>query len=97
MSDQKELLTTNRKALTINLDDPESFAAESVILTNVRFTSWEGGWRTNDLVLEQVQFTFSGIQMPLQIDQTVENLYGDADLVAAYQQQRNVWVGFPDA
>jgi hypothetical protein len=44
--------------LRVVLDDPEALGAENIWLVNVKLWEVKGGWRVNEILEDDVQFTF---------------------------------------
>ena len=53
--------------LMVKLADPESLGTERVLLKNVKFWEISGGWQVNELVEEDIPFTFENISFPDEI------------------------------
>lgn len=50
--------------LMVKLEDPEALGTERVLLKSVKFWEIGGGWQVNELVEEEVPFTFEDISIP---------------------------------
>jgi hypothetical protein len=78
--------------LVITLDDPEQSSIETVTLYDVKFLDWEGGFTTNDLVMENITFSF--FSMDIGIFMSRETSVGDPaimdDWAQRYAVQRNM-------
>jgi hypothetical protein len=53
--------------LLVKLEDPEALGVERVLLKSVKFWEYGGGWQVNELVEEEIPFTFEDISVPTQI------------------------------
>jgi hypothetical protein len=53
--------------LLVKMDDPEALGVERVLLKSVKVWEYTGGWQVNELVEEEVPFTFEDIALPTQI------------------------------
>lgn len=49
--------------LVSKLDDPESLGAERVLLKQCKFWEISGGWQVNELVEEEIPFTFEDMRL----------------------------------
>lgn len=53
--------------LMVKLADPEALGTERVLLKNVKFWEISGGWQVNEIVEEEMPFTFEDISFPDEI------------------------------
>lgn len=53
--------------LLVKLDDPEALGAERVLLKGVKFWEYSGGWQVNEIVEEEIPFTFEDNSLPTRI------------------------------
>lgn len=53
--------------LMVKIDDPEALGVERALLKGVKFWEIDGGWRVNELVEENIPFTFDDIEYPDEI------------------------------
>lgn len=75
--------------LVVQLDDPEAIGIEQLVLNGVRMWTLNGGWQTNQLVQEIIEFTFTSIQLPVQIPWQNREMFDDF-YAARHAAQRNL-------
>ena len=75
--------------LVVHLDDPEAIDYETTILVGVKLWEISGGWRVNELVTEDIPFTFHSILMPHQIPLSPSNMF-ERNIGQIWGQQNNL-------
>jgi len=75
--------------LVIQLDDPEAIGIEQLVLNGVRMWTLNSGWQVNQIITETIEFSFSGIQLPIQIPWQNREMFDDF-YAARYASQRNL-------
>ncbi|MEK0326735.1 MAG: phage tail tube protein, partial [Nitrosopumilus sp.] len=60
-------------SMKVRLDDPEAMGAEVIRLTGVKLWEINGGYNVNDIIEENIPFTFEGMEIEQAIEGDVTN------------------------